>query len=116
MAQSALLDLAHLDLYVEGDTALRDEILAIFEENAQRWLTALDPAADDRSWKIAAHTLKGAARGVGAWSVGEVCAEAETLIDDDAARARRQDARARIQRAVSATIEELRALRDRTAS
>ena len=36
---------------------------------------ALD--ADDPRWRDVAHTIKGAARGIGANALGEVCARAE---------------------------------------
>lgn len=79
---SAAIDLDHLELYVCGDAALRDEILTIFTEQAELWSARLDAHLDDDDWRNAAHALKGAARGVGAWTVGELCETAERLTGD----------------------------------
>jgi HPt (histidine-containing phosphotransfer) domain-containing protein len=73
------IDMAHLELYVCGDAALRDEILTIFEEQAELWVARLDPTMPDEPWKNAAHALKGASRGVGAWAIGDLCELAERL-------------------------------------
>ena len=114
MAQRDLLDLDHLDRYVAGDPTLRDEVLAIFADQAAMWLRTLDPAADDQAWRDAAHSLKGAARGVGAWDVGHACEQAEKMIGD----ARCEDARraklAEIESHVGKVIGEVRRLRDLT--
>jgi HPt (histidine-containing phosphotransfer) domain-containing protein len=42
-------------------------------------LEALETAVADRDWKIAAHTLKGSARAVGAWRVARVAETAEGM-------------------------------------
>ncbi len=77
---TSAIDLAHLDLYVCGDRALLDEILTIFEEQAEMWVSRLDPALPDEPWRNAAHALKGASRGVGAWAIGDLCEHAERLV------------------------------------
>ena len=77
---SAAIDYSHLDLYVQGDRGLLDEILVIFEEQAEVLRAALDPAASDEEWRNVAHKLKGASRGVGAFALGEVAEAAEALI------------------------------------
>lgn len=82
MPVSNAIDFDHLNKYVLGDDALRDEVLTIFIGQLGAHLRDLDPLRDDFSWKNTAHTLKGAARGVGAWDVGDLCQEAETLIGD----------------------------------
>lgn len=82
MPASNPIDFNHLDKYVMGDDALRDEVLEIFIGQLDCYMRALDPSRDDLSWKNTAHTLKGAARGVGAWDVGELCQEAETLVGE----------------------------------
>lgn len=81
---SAPIDYSHLDMYVQGDRALLDEILTIFEDQAKALKAALDPAATDDVWRHAAHTLKGAARGVGAFSLGDAAEQAEGLVGEDA--------------------------------
>jgi len=79
----AAIDLAHLEQYVAGDRALRDEVLSIFEQQAEVWSRMLEPGAPDDAWRDAAHALKGAARGVGAWEVGDLCERAEALVGSD---------------------------------
>ncbi|MEE2691712.1 MAG: Hpt domain-containing protein [Pseudomonadota bacterium] len=84
---AGVIDLDHLELYVCGDAALRDEILTIFTEQAEMWMSRLDPGLPDEEWRNAAHALKGASRGVGAWSVGDLCEAAEKLVGGDARKA-----------------------------
>jgi HPt (histidine-containing phosphotransfer) domain-containing protein len=74
------IDLKHLDQYVCGDAALLDEILTIFEEQAEMWMSRFDADLSDEDWRNAAHALKGASRGVGAWVIGDLCEHGETLI------------------------------------
>jgi HPt (histidine-containing phosphotransfer) domain-containing protein len=81
---SAPIDYSHLDLYVQGDRALLDEILTIFEEQAALLRAALDPSATDDDWRHAAHTLKGASRGVGAFLLGDAAEAAEALVGVEA--------------------------------
>lgn len=76
---SAAIDFNHLELYVSGDDTLRNEILTIFTEQANRWIGELDAYLPDEDWRNAAHALKGASRGVGAWTVGDLCESAESL-------------------------------------
>ena len=76
----ALIDWGHLEKYVVGDVALRDEILSIFVEQANKLMAEFDASQTDEGWKMTAHSLKGASRGVGAWDIGELCEEAETMI------------------------------------
>ncbi len=73
------IDTAHLNQYICGDRALLDEILTIFIEQAQGWARRFDPSMTDTAWHDAAHALKGAARGVGAWALGDRAEAAELL-------------------------------------
>ena len=74
------IDLDHLARYTGGDKALNTEILRLF--NGQlgtmvgELLTVLEQR-DARKWRQVTHTIKGAARGVGANALGDVCAKAE---------------------------------------
>jgi HPt (histidine-containing phosphotransfer) domain-containing protein len=86
------IDIAHLELYVGGDLALRDEILCIFADQAQDWLARLDPQTDDNGWRNAAHALKGAARGVGAWDLGNLCEAGERLVGPAPDKTERREA------------------------
>jgi HPt (histidine-containing phosphotransfer) domain-containing protein len=74
------LDLAHLRRFTLGDQALEQEILGLFIGQASTTLAALNEAWTDRDWKIAAHTLKGSARAVGAWRVAHLAEKAEGMI------------------------------------
>ncbi|WOI54764.1 Hpt domain-containing protein [Parvularcula sp. LCG005] len=112
MAKTSLIDLDHLDRYVAGDRSLRDEILSIFEEQAEMWTRMLDPRAEDSAWKDAAHALKGASRGVGAWQIGDICEHAETLVGSTADSAMRVDAVDELRNVVRNTVAEVRRLRE----
>ena len=113
MGNTALIDLDHLDRYVAGDRSLRDEILGIFEEQADMWTRMLDPKAEDAAWKDAAHALKGASRGVGAWDVGDICAKAEKLVgEENRDVACRSVVLEELRNKVRETVAEVRRLRD----
>jgi len=73
------LDLEHLRRFTLGDLGLELEILELFIKQAPITLRALQTAAADRDWKIAAHTLKGSARAVGAWRVARLAEAAEGI-------------------------------------
>jgi HPt (histidine-containing phosphotransfer) domain-containing protein len=108
------IDLHHLEQYTLGDRALLDEILTIYIDQASRWVGALDPDGDDETWRNAAHTLKGASRGVGAWRVGELAEAAERALGPDQADARRSFQRD-IAAAAAAAVACARRLRERAA-
>jgi hypothetical protein len=69
------VDFAYLETFAAGDAEVIDEVLEIFREQASIWSRMLDPPGE--GWRDAVHTIKGAARGVGAFALGEVCAKAE---------------------------------------
>jgi HPt (histidine-containing phosphotransfer) domain-containing protein len=94
------IDRAHLGRYTLADPRLEKEILGLFVAQLPLTLEALRFAASDRDWRVAAHTLKGSARAVGAWHIAEIALEAEKLggIADDTACAAMI---ARIEEAVS---------------
>lgn len=73
------VDRAHLDRMTGGDTGLAAEVLGLFREQAEVWLRLLSPDTATQDWGVAAHTIKGAARGIGAWALGEICGQAEEL-------------------------------------
>lgn len=72
-----IFDRDHLNRYTAGDAALEAELVGLLREQATRCLAAMEAATDANAWKAAAHTLKGAARGVGAFELGEACQRAE---------------------------------------
>jgi HPt (histidine-containing phosphotransfer) domain-containing protein len=73
------VDLAHLGRYTLGNRALEKEVLDMFCEQASASTVNLRAARDAKAWKIAAHTVKGSARAVGAWTVAELAQQAESL-------------------------------------
>jgi hypothetical protein len=106
------IDIAHLDRYVAGDNALRDEVLTIFEGQVARCLRLLDPDGPNEDWRAIAHALKGASRGIGAWGVGDVCEKAEKMTGTPHdVREARLAARDEIERQVNEALTAIRALR-----
>ena len=83
------VDLAHLDRYTGGDRAINQEILGLFDNHCREILRRLEDIASDpaagKTWREAAHTLKGAARGIGAFPLADAAAEAEKAIPGDLA-------------------------------
>jgi len=79
LAGSAPIDIAHLSRHTAGDRRLGREVLGVFRDQAEDYLSALEGANDSASWRHAAHTLKGAASAVGAHKVAKLAAAAEEL-------------------------------------
>lgn len=78
---SPLFDAAHLARYTGGDAALRDELLSLMCDQAQRCLAIMAAPADATAWQAACHTLKGAARGVGAFALADLCDAVEAATE-----------------------------------
>jgi HPt (histidine-containing phosphotransfer) domain-containing protein len=83
-------DRAHLARYTLGSPTLEREILGLFLAQLPLSIEQLRFAATDREWQIAAHTIKGSARAVGAWAIAALARDAEqsSAIDDEAERDR----------------------------
>jgi HPt (histidine-containing phosphotransfer) domain-containing protein len=76
------IDLNHLSRYTGGNESLNAEVLRLFETQTSELVVKLQSileAADVKSWKEVTHTLKGAAKGVGAFSFAEAAAAAEPI-------------------------------------
>src|SRR6266550_6100691 len=75
------VDIKHLNGYTGGDGVLNEEILQLFATQCREMMTKLESLAngegDAKSWRETTHTLKGAARGIGAFALGDAAAEAE---------------------------------------
>jgi HPt (histidine-containing phosphotransfer) domain-containing protein len=71
------IDRAHLSRYTLGSPKLEREILGLFLAQLPLSIEQLRFAATDREWQIAAHTIKGSARAVGARNVARLALEAE---------------------------------------
>ena len=70
-----VVDFAYLEGFAAGDKTVVREVLSLFREQAENWAKGLDGA--DPGWRDVVHTIKGAARGVGANALGDICAKAE---------------------------------------
>ena len=102
MNQPPVLDRNHLARYTLGDAALEREVLGLFVDQIPETLDALDRAEGDEGRVMAAHTLKGSARAVGA---GRLAAVAEAV--ERAAREGRATGALRAD--LAAACEEVRA-------
>ncbi len=91
------VDLAHLRRYTLGDRGLELEILGLFVDQLPITIGALKNAPTEKEWGMAAHTLKGSARAVGAWPLATLAEGAERLhgLPDADARARASSAASR---------------------
>lgn len=106
------IDFDHLDRYVAGDRMLRDEVLTIFEGQVARCLRLLDVDGPSEEWRSIAHALKGASRGIGAWTVGSLCEQAEKMSGTSQdVREARLAVKDQIQASVEEALEEIRRLR-----
>lgn len=70
-----VVDFAYLEQFAAGDETVVDEVLALFREQSAIWGAMLTPA--NEGWRDGVHTLKGAARGVGAFALGDACQTCE---------------------------------------
>ena len=76
------VDLTHLSRYTGGERALNAEVLQLFVDQSadlMRQLQGVVDARDSKTWRHITHSLKGAARGIGAFPLAQVAAEAEPL-------------------------------------
>lgn len=105
------VDRAHLARYTMGDADLEREILELFASQTWKTIAELRQAPSDETWHVAAHTLKGSARAVGAWELAAEAERAERLTgarDRDAVL----DAIERIERAATTATRYVRQLAD----
>ena len=72
---SGAVDFGYLEGFTAGDRQVISEVLALFLQQAEGWVVALRAA--DPGWRDVAHTIKGAARGIGANRLADACAKAE---------------------------------------
>ncbi len=76
-ATAKAVDYEHLRKQAAGNIDVMREVLSLFETHCEQVLAELENAADAKAWKQWTHTLKGSARGIGAFAVAEAAAEAE---------------------------------------
>lgn len=73
---SGAVDFAVLERTTGGDAGVSEEVLGLFVEQARLWAPLLDVRQE--GWRDAAHTLRGAAAGIGAGELAQACGAAET--------------------------------------
>src|SRR5207248_6944939 len=69
-ASQTPIDLAHLARYTGGDRQLNADVFRLFSDHCANALKALGASlggGDSKAWREAAHGLKGAASGIGAF-------------------------------------------------
>ena len=69
------VDFDYLENFAAGDMQVVTEVLALFLTQAEGWRTKLESPGDE--WRDLAHTIKGAARGIGATVLGDMADRAE---------------------------------------
>jgi HPt (histidine-containing phosphotransfer) domain-containing protein len=82
MPTDPIVDMEHLARYTGGDVALNAEVLRLFDSQINELVAQLRgilAARDAKSWKHVTHTLKGAARGIGAFGFADAAARLEPL-------------------------------------
>ncbi len=72
------IDLVHLARQCLGDENLEYEILRLFDTTISTYFGRLERAEDDAGRALNLHSIKGAASGVGAWTIVELAKAAET--------------------------------------
>jgi len=98
------VDLVHLARHTLGDAHLEQEVLQLFVTQSRIYINRLKEAGTTEQWQRAAHTIKGSARGIGAWAVAERAETAEMLGHDI------EDERCR--KAIAALESEIKATND----
>jgi HPt (histidine-containing phosphotransfer) domain-containing protein len=80
MSLAQPVDLTHLSRYTGGDRAVNGEVLTLFATQSVELLDKLDAALkqnDSKTWRDIAHSLKGGARGIGAFQLADTAAALE---------------------------------------
>ena len=81
-ATAQSVDYEHLRVQAGDDVSVMREVLALFVTHGEQVIAELERAQDEKTWKQWTHTLKGSARGVGAFAVAEAAADAERHLLD----------------------------------
>ncbi len=78
------IDLVHLSRMTFGDRSLEREVLQLFDRQTTQLMARIRNIAPDEI-AVLAHTLKGSARGVGAWQVARAAEALEAAAGTAAA-------------------------------
>lgn len=81
-SSQSVVDYVHLKAQAAEDLDVMREVLGLFIVHTEQVLDGLDRATDARTWKELTHTLKGSARGVGAFALADAAAVAESATLD----------------------------------
>lgn len=71
------IDLVHLAKQCLGDEHLEYEVLRLFDTTVKTYFARLARAEDTSEIKLNLHSIKGAASGVGAWTIADLAKTAE---------------------------------------
>ncbi len=74
---TSVIDAEQLKMMTAGDSELAVEVIGIFRSQVEMWGALLDPRKPEVEWADACHTIKGAARSIGAMQLGDACEKAE---------------------------------------
>jgi HPt (histidine-containing phosphotransfer) domain-containing protein len=77
------VDYQHLQSQAADNVDVMREVLQLFVAHGEQVLAELDKTTDEKTWKLLVHTLKGSARGIGAFEVAEAAAHAENYVLDN---------------------------------
>jgi hypothetical protein len=80
------IDLAHLARMTLGDHALEREVLALFDRQIDMLIARMSEVAPSGAAALA-HTLKGSARGIGAWPMARAAEAVEAASAAELAQA-----------------------------
>ena len=72
------VDLVHLARHTLGNRDLEREVLQIFVRQSVLYLDRIRGAKTGTERQMAAHTIKGSARGIGAWEVADLAEKLES--------------------------------------
>lgn len=103
------VDLVHLSRQTFGSKDLEAEVLNLFLSHSLCCLQRLQAATTDQQWIDAAHSIKGSARAIGAWEVGDLAEQFEQQAIAGLLGEKAEASRA-IEQAVSATNDYIRTL------
>ena len=85
--QPDLIDMAHLELFTDGDLKQEQMLADIFINVGLDSLSVMEDHLSGKqpedSWRIAAHKLKGSAAQIGAQKLSDICLEAEKGVNDN---------------------------------
>lgn len=86
-SEKSPIDRHYLARFTQGDVGLEREILSLFATQITTLLDQLSAVPDKQGWTFLVHSLKGAARSVGAWQLAQLAEGMERADPDGPARA-----------------------------